>query len=100
MYMYITRLCTHATLRIAVPTSTSEAAKRQDAALGDDVVFYLRSVIGPETVSAPPPRRSLAEVFKVRAARQTRLPARPRSCPGGDLDLMGQWLHWIVYSQI
>ena len=45
--------------------------------------------IGPETASAPPPHRSLTKVL-VRAARQTRLPARQRSGPGGDLDLMGQ----------
>ena len=82
--MYMTRLHvhidTHVTLIIlAVQISTSEAAKWQDAALGDDVVFYLRSAIGPETATAPTPRSSLTEVFKVRAARQARLPARPRS---------------------
>ena len=46
--------------------------------------------MGPETASGPPPCCSLTEVFKVRVARQTRLPARPRSGSGGDLDLMGQ----------
>ena len=44
-------------------------------------LYILRSAIGPETTSAPPPCRSLTEVF-VGAARQTRLLARSRSGPG------------------
>ena len=79
-------------LIIAVQTSTSEAAKWQDAGLGDDVVFYyyVRFAIGPETASAPQPLCSVTEIFKVtlRAARQTRLPGRPSSGPGGT------WIWW------
>ena len=74
-------------------------SSRQDAVLGDDVVFYLRFAIGPETASAPPLRRSLTEVFKL-LVRLVCQRGQLRSGPGGDLDLMGQWLRWIDYSQI